>query len=57
MFSVKWLERSKESNPVEFENSILTELDRVVSSSQGGGTPRYKAATHRKASRWLHRGR
>jgi hypothetical protein len=37
MFSVKWLERSKESNPVEFENSILTELDRVVSSSQGGG--------------------
>jgi hypothetical protein len=37
MFSVKWLERGKESNPVEFENRILTELDRVVSSSQGGG--------------------
>jgi hypothetical protein len=36
MFSVKWFERGKESNPVEVENSILTDLDRVVSSSQGG---------------------
>jgi hypothetical protein len=35
MFSVKWFERGKESNPVEVENSILTDLDRVVSSSQG----------------------
>jgi hypothetical protein len=36
MFSVKWLEHGKESNPVEVENSILTDLDKVVSSSQGG---------------------
>jgi hypothetical protein len=36
MFSVKWVERGKESDPVEVENSILTDLDRVVSSSQEG---------------------
>jgi hypothetical protein len=36
MFSVKWLERGRESDPVEVENSILTDLDKVVSSSQGG---------------------
>ena len=36
MFSVKWLERGNESAPVEVENSILTDLDKVVSLSQGG---------------------
>jgi hypothetical protein len=36
MFSVKWVVRDKESDPVEVENSILTDLDRVVASSQEG---------------------
>jgi hypothetical protein len=30
MFSVKWFERGKEEEPVEVENSILTDLDRIV---------------------------
>ena len=33
MFSVKWFEHGK-SDPVEVENSILTDLDRVVSFCQ-----------------------
>jgi hypothetical protein len=31
MFSVKWLQRDKEGEPVEVENSIFTDLDNVVS--------------------------
>ena len=31
MFSVKWLQRDKESEPVEVENSVFTDLDNVVS--------------------------
>lgn len=36
MFSVKWLQRGKESEPVEVENSILTSLEKIVSSCQDG---------------------
>ena len=34
MFSVKWLQRDKEGEPVEVENSVLTDLDRVVAFCQ-----------------------
>jgi predicted NAD/FAD-binding protein len=30
MFRIKWIERGKEDEPVEVENSILTDLERVV---------------------------
>jgi hypothetical protein len=35
MFSVRWLESGKESDPVEVENSIFTDLDKVVSFGKG----------------------
>jgi hypothetical protein len=34
MFSVKWLEHGNEDKPIEVVNSILTDLNDVVSSSQ-----------------------
>lgn len=34
MYSMKWVERGKEGEPVEVENSILTDLDRIVASGQ-----------------------
>jgi hypothetical protein len=35
MFTVKWMSHGK-TEPVEVENSILTDLDRVVSSALAG---------------------
>ena len=34
MFVVKWVMRFDDKNPVEVEESILTDLDEVVSSSK-----------------------
>jgi hypothetical protein len=36
MFRVKWIEDGKENDPVEVENSILTDLDKVVAASREG---------------------
>jgi hypothetical protein len=36
MFRVKWIERGKDSDPVEVENSILTDLDKVIASAKDG---------------------
>jgi hypothetical protein len=32
----KWIERGKEGDPVEVENSILTDLDKVIASAKDG---------------------
>jgi hypothetical protein len=32
MFSVKWVSRQNESQPIEIEHSVFTDLDKVVAS-------------------------
>ena len=36
MFSVKWIEKGKESEPVEVESSILIDLERVFCLAKDG---------------------